>query len=759
MRPIIGADALASRSRKSSSTELPIIESPAPGHGPSTTFFLAREDEMGQSSASSRADGSDSNYGVRSLEDTLAALSTNSIKDKKTEREEASDRGRRRSIIKASETLALSGHSPAQAPSPCPSSNPSDHPSDQANLPQSSEVILSDPLTPLLLASPVYGSSVPSSPKSMSSHYLKQGDEDAITEDSASQDNTSSSGEEEEDHQEHEEEVQASREIQDSEPQLIMPSIKMPSRRPFTQRGKSLGRLKVLVAGNSSVGKTSLIRSIVQTCEDIVHVDPLTPSQPTLPGPQHKRPSGRTSGKGFTSTTQVSEIYASTRPYPPWWSDLEGIKPFKRRKSMEEAVLERNICFVDTPGYSHGMSLMEGVQTTVKYIELQLQRTAQAFDTGNSDLVSMASGDGGSQVDVVFYVMDNRIREVDVECLRRLSSLTNIIPLISKSDLRSHDELISLKKEVLGRLRAADVHPFLFGKSFDDIQEKAEPTFPFAISSANGDDSDNMDASLLMSSGYVPPLTTSELSTFVDQVFQQDTVAWLRHSSAKKLLNWRRRKGVNLVSGFHPLSSFSSRGQGANLLNSATPSLSYSSPSRSQVIVPYNYGSADRSTYGMASFMDHTRREERLAQVRLSKWAVDLQRSLQNERERYEALARGDRALWLTERLGECVMDGTIVPVRRFQGPGSVVSDNGFGIGMAKNGAIFGINARNGLMNPMDPLGLLQWDECLKQRGLLALEIIGSFGIIGGLAFWLAKSWGWTSQGNLAEWHWLGGTD
>lgn len=37
--------------------------------------------------------------------------------------------------------------------------------------------------------------------------------------------------------------------IQDSQPELIMPSIKMPSRRPFTSRGKRLGRFKIMVAG------------------------------------------------------------------------------------------------------------------------------------------------------------------------------------------------------------------------------------------------------------------------------------------------------------------------------------------------------------------------------------------------------------------------------------------------------------------------------------------------------------------------------
>ena len=45
-----------------------------------------------------------------------------------------------------------------------------------------------------------------------------------------------------------------------SAPQLIMPSIKMPSRRPFTEEGKRIGRLKVLVAGES--GMTSFFAPV-----------------------------------------------------------------------------------------------------------------------------------------------------------------------------------------------------------------------------------------------------------------------------------------------------------------------------------------------------------------------------------------------------------------------------------------------------------------------------------------------------------------
>lgn len=48
-----------------------------------------------------------------------------------------------------------------------------------------------------------------------------------------------------------------------SAPQLIMPSIKMPSRRPFTEEGKAMGRLKILLAGDS--GKPCPL-SVVHPC-------------------------------------------------------------------------------------------------------------------------------------------------------------------------------------------------------------------------------------------------------------------------------------------------------------------------------------------------------------------------------------------------------------------------------------------------------------------------------------------------------------
>lgn len=112
------------------------------------------------------------------------------------------------------------------------------------------------------------------------------------------------------------------------------------------------------------IGKSSLIKAIVQSCEDIVHVDPAAIEIPagnsartTSITSSYYTLSSRAEGE---STRGITEVYASTKPYPHWWSEHEDSKVLRRRKSSTaatETVLERNICFVDTPGYGSGTSV------------------------------------------------------------------------------------------------------------------------------------------------------------------------------------------------------------------------------------------------------------------------------------------------------------------------------------------------------------------------------------------------------------------
>lgn len=221
------------------------FDHPSPSLDPRTTtpatFFLSRSPHASDQEPGSPSDDSEdqkeSMYGVQSLGDTLSRseMVANSPRRPTTDGlpanhspqgpddPEESQNSQRRSTLKPF-SFDLSG-SPLR--------------------PTASD-IASRPLTPL---NPDEPSSLPSSPKSISNHSLRPLDDISITDEINSQ--VLGSGDEGE----------GSRASPHLGPagasQLIMPSLKMPSRRPFTERGKAMGRFKVLLAGEP--GRSLLI--------------------------------------------------------------------------------------------------------------------------------------------------------------------------------------------------------------------------------------------------------------------------------------------------------------------------------------------------------------------------------------------------------------------------------------------------------------------------------------------------------------------
>ncbi|KUI58804.1 Septin-7 [Cytospora mali] len=490
-----------------------------------------------------------------------------------------------------------------------------------------------------------------------------------------------------------------------SAPQLVMPSIKMPSRRPFTDEGKRIGRLKVLVAGDSGVGKTALIKAMVQSCEHIVHVDPIAPQSSFISQRLSSQRGRSKSSKNVNATSQTSEIFASTKPYPEWWSDLDDFRLLKRRKSMGDFVLDRNICFIDTPGYSDGASSMDVIAPVIRYVESHFEKV-QSNASPDPEILNMLGGDGGNQVDVVFYLIQN----------------SNKPSVILQSDTMTPEAIAQSKARIRSELLEAGVRPFSFNVSSARLAGDLEPTYPYAVSSTAGSDHDIMDASLLMSPDYVQPLVHSELVSLVEQVFCEDGSSWLRHAAAKKYLQWKSDNPSKPRDLYRPMDF--PGGPSTSLV--ATGRLTSPLGATSQ--------------YSLSRIADHTQREERLAQIRLANWASDLQRSLTNERARYEALARGERAIWLTEKLNECVQDGSLVPV------GHRDWDQDRSVSRLREKIERKLNRSRSqstsTMQHQDPLGLLQVASKLKANSWVALEVVGGMGILGGVAIWVSKQ-GW----------------
>ncbi|KAJ5929380.1 hypothetical protein N7454_007228 [Penicillium verhagenii] len=696
MRPVPD---LPSFSRKSS------FDPPSPSLDPHstapTTFFLSHSPHASGSEPDFIPEGpgllKESMYGVQSLGETLsrselAASSCDHPEDQAPNRAlhefgdmEESKNARRRSTLK-----------------------PFGSTTRESSMRPSLTDPTSRPLTPLHPDEP---SSLPSSPKSISNQSLRPLDDISITDEISSQMIES----------DEEDRPRLSPRLgPHGASQLIMPSIKMPSRRPFTDRGKAMGRFKILLAGAPGTGKTSLIKSIVQTCEDIVHVDCLPSVDSSL---ERRRSSRPHSSSVPTRGAAITEIYASTKPYPPWWSDLEDSRVLRRRKSIGDIVLERNLCFVDTPATS--LSRAGQTDAVVQYMRQQLQRATTALAGSGIDFQNLLAGNGGSQVDAILYLISNDTLTADVQCIRKLCELSNVIPVLAKADALSPEETTSLKTKFHQQAQDAGIKPFMFGDLPSDGGFASEPQPPYTVSSEKTTDMEVMDASTLMHPDYVQPLSASELEILVQKLFDRDNLAWMRHSAAKKLL---QRRGWRAVSGSSMETSIS--------LGESTPS------------------------YAMARIADYTRNEESMAQVRLAHWATDLQRSLQNERDRYASLARGDRAIWLTEKLSECVVDGSLVPISKTPGfCGLQIPTHEKG-----SNALHAMNVHRGTtyrvasLSTQDPLGVVGWIDDLGRHGWAIMQVVGGVGVVGGLAFWLARAWGLPSRtlSELQVEYWFG---
>lgn len=198
---------------------------------PQMSYFLADERTLESGEAQpirvpQRPRGSfkNSTFGVESIDTTISSFSEGSG-------DEDGKRDRAREIFKKNlaEKLASVGHSRSRSPQPSYDISGTTSPV----RPSTNEVLR--PYTPMSVYSAAPGSII-SSPGSRASDLESFNDEvfsQAIV----------SGGEDEQD--------TSAMMDSGSAPQLVMPSIKMPSRRPFTEKGKNMGRLKVLIAGDS----------------------------------------------------------------------------------------------------------------------------------------------------------------------------------------------------------------------------------------------------------------------------------------------------------------------------------------------------------------------------------------------------------------------------------------------------------------------------------------------------------------------------
>ena len=147
--------------------------------------------------------------------------------------------------------------------------------------------------------------------------------------------------------------------------------------------------------------------------------------------------------------------------------------------------------------------------------------------------------------------------------------------------------------------------------------------------------------------------------------------------------------------------------------------------------------------------------EQRLSDIRIAKWATDLQRSRRNERDRYEELQSNERAKWLLERVGEEVTKGTIVasPDGTPRAEWAMVRH-----GDEKKTSKVGARYKAVGLDSRDPLGLCNFSDELKRRSFVLVKVLGGVSVLGAVVVAVVRACGIeTGLPQNGWWQWITG--
>lgn len=296
----------------------------------------------------------------------------------------------------------------------------------------------------------------------------------------------------------------------------------------------------------------------------------------------------------------------------------------------------------------------------------------------DTDLSTILSGGGESIVDAVLFLIPHTGLEVrDMEVIRSLQTKTNVIPLLARSDELESEAVESSKEIIRQQIEEQGLQCF----SFHDPGTEPETSDILAVSSATKADYDVMDASILMSSGYVQPLVPTDLEKLVHSLFSVDGSAWLRHTASEKCIQWRKEQNQGLHFDM--------------ALMHRDPTKCALSP-----VLTVN------------PFVQR----QQWSRIEVSNWAQGLRHSLEAERCQHVA---AQRALVESHRR---------TPSRDLARRRKAASPS-----PKQNGA----EARN--LTHQDPLGLLHIGSSLKRNGRLTCELMSSLGLLGCFAAWIVK--------------------
>ncbi|KAF9436943.1 hypothetical protein BGZ76_002487 [Entomortierella beljakovae] len=236
---------------------------------------------------------------------------------------------------------------------------------------------------------------------------------------------------------------------------LVMPSSAMFSKgREPTAEGDSLGFVKMMVTGKNRTWNSRVIQEMFkwdgiiandyedEFLQEHQSHESIETEQTSDTSNTNNSHMAQGSGSGSVSSQQsvqdryqgvtrvIVERYASSMVLPGW--ARAGLDD----QEIQQEILIKNVCFVDTPGYSSFNNPIHGMDLAVSYLGLQFQTTNEFFSKSASSNDSLgrflANNTTGahSHVDVCLYIIEDRLTDTDIVFMRRLQPWVNLLPVL-----------------------------------------------------------------------------------------------------------------------------------------------------------------------------------------------------------------------------------------------------------------------------------------------------------------------------------------
>jgi len=140
---------------------------------------------------------------------------------------------------------------------------------------------------------------------------------------------------------------------------------------------------------------------------------------------------------------------------------------------------------VDTPGFGDTIDNADSHQEIIRYIDQQFERYLR--DESGLNRKNIVD----NRVHCCFYFVNpygHGLKPLDVEVLRQLSDKVNVVPVIAKADCLGKQELVALKRKILGEIDANGIKIYQLPECDSDEDEEFKQqvadlrtSMPFAV--------------------------------------------------------------------------------------------------------------------------------------------------------------------------------------------------------------------------------------------------------------------------------------